>query len=454
MKKIVVLSMVFILLVSVFCTAFADDIPAKPADPVKISVSVAQTGNGFEVLSKAAEDFNASQSDYVVDLYYGGSYDEILLSLQTGTKADRPDIFHSSGNDTATYINMEDKMYIPVDDFIQAEGYDDSNIVANLRANYQRDGKWQCWPLGNTNVGIYYNTEALGKVGIDFKDLKSYGDIIDACKALKDAGYENFYYLRALTHIDWLNYALTAQGVQYYDNENGRAGVPTKGLYDDGGECQEAATAYFQFMRDIVDNYLYDPTVSADDARIAFSKGEMIFMDGYSSGAGSIISLVSENNPELDWHYGVSPVVEKNHTSKGQSPGGGALFIADTGDYWREQGAWEFMKYLLNDEVTSTYAMRTGYTPITESGSQTTEYQDYAANTFKDVMDIIEAQKNTEEGIAYAPIPFSAEANTLYKEIAAKILEDSSYTAEEACADFAAGINEIVEIYRLTNGLD
>lgn len=454
MKKIVVLSVVFVLLASLFLAAAADDIPEKPATPINIRVSVAQTGNGFEILTKAAEDFNASQSDYVVDLYYGGSYSDILIALQTGTMADRPDIFHSSGNDSATYINMEDKMYIPVNDFIQAEGYDDSNIVANLRANYQRNGEWQCWPLGNTNVGIYYNTGALKSVGIDYKDLKSYQEILDACKALKDAGFENFYYLRALTHIDWLNYALTAQGVEYYDMENGRAGVPTKGLYDDGGECQEATTAYFQFLREVVDNYLYDPTVNSDDARIAFAKGEMVFMDGYSSGAGSVINLVADNGGELDWHYGVSPVVEVNHTSKGQSPGGGALFIADTGDYWREQGAWAFMKYLLSDEVTSAYAMATGYTPITESGSMTPEYQDYAQNTFVDVMDVIEAQKNTEEGIAYAPIPFSAEANTLYKEIAAKILEDASYTAEQACADFAAGINEIVELYRLTNGLD
>ena len=141
MKKIVILSMVFILLASLFLAVSADEIPAKPTTPITIRVSVAQTGNGFEILTKAAEDFNASQSDYVVDLFYGGGYGDILISLQTGTQADRPDIFHSSGNDTAAYINMEDKMYIPVNDFIQSEGYDDSNIVANLRTNYQRNGE-------------------------------------------------------------------------------------------------------------------------------------------------------------------------------------------------------------------------------------------------------------------------------------------------------------------------
>ena len=85
MKKIVVLCMVFILLASLFLAVSADEIPEKPTTPITIRVSVAQTGNGFEILTKAAEDFNASQSDYVVDLFYGGGYGDILISLQTGT---------------------------------------------------------------------------------------------------------------------------------------------------------------------------------------------------------------------------------------------------------------------------------------------------------------------------------------------------------------------------------
>ncbi|HPK16948.1 MAG TPA: hypothetical protein PKW41_13195, partial [Clostridia bacterium] len=36
------------------------NIPEKPATPIKISVSVAQTGDGFTVLTDAAAAFNAS----------------------------------------------------------------------------------------------------------------------------------------------------------------------------------------------------------------------------------------------------------------------------------------------------------------------------------------------------------------------------------------------------------
>ena len=351
---------------------------------------------------------------------------------------------------------MEDKMYVPVEDFIKAENYDDSNIVANLRANYQRNGEWQCWPLGNTNVGQYYNTEVLSTYGIDVKELKSYQDIYAACEKLSAAGLKNFYQMRALTHIDWLNYGMTAQGVHYFDNNNGRDGVPTKCLYDDGGECQKATAAFFQYIIDIVKqgDWILDPTISNSDAWIEFAKQNILFLDGYVSGANSIISLVNDNGP-FEFSYEVSPVIEAGKPTKGQSPGGGALFIAKTNDYWRQQGAWEFMKYLLNDKVVVDYAMKTGYTPITISGSKTAEYQNYIDTKFPSAATVIAAQAATEEGIAYAPNPISSAVNKIYKDICQKILADpNAYTGESAALELAKRTNDELALYRITEGLD
>ena len=182
------------------------------------------------------------------------------------------------------------------------------------------------------------------------------------------------------------------------------------------------------------------------------NKQNILFLDGYVSGANSIISLVNDNGA-FEFSYEVSPVIEAGKPTKGQSPGGGALFIAKTGDYWRQQGAWAFMKYLLNDQVVVDYAMATGYTPITVSGSKTDKYQDYANNVFTSVMGIIEAQAATGEGVAYAPVPFSSDVNSIYKAICKAMIKDPAYTAEKALADFIAQVNEAVELYRLTNGI-
>lgn len=426
----------------------AKEIPAKPSTPIEIKVAVAQTGDGFTALTNAMNAFNASQSDYVVNLYYGGSYTEIRTIMSTSTQADRPHIFAASGNDTAVYINEADRMYIPIDEFIQAENFDDSNIVANLRTNYMRDGKWQCWPLGNTNVGQYFNTEVLKKVGINAEDLKSYEEIYEACQKIGAAGYKNFYYLRALTHIDWLNYSMTAQGIEYYDNNNGRSGTPTRCLYDEG-ECYEATLAFFTFLRKMIDSdYLVDTNISTSDSRISFAKQESLIQDGYSSGANAMITLINENGG-FEWKYQVSPTIQAGKPSKGQSPGGGALFIADKNDYWAQQGAWEFMKYLLNDTPVVEYAMATGYTPITVSGANSAEYQNYVNTKFPSAADIIAAQNATEAGVAYAPLPITP--NTPYKAICKKMLKDPNYTPEMAVAELTEEVNTALELFNLTN---
>ncbi len=455
MKKILAMILALAMALSlVACgTSGGDDVPEKPEGPITIDVAVAQTGDGFTALTDAADAFNASQTDYVVNLYYGGSYDEIRTIMQTSTESDRPDIFASSGNDTAIYIAMEDKMYVPVDEFIKAENYDDSNILASLRANYQRDGKWQCWPLGNTSVGQYYNTTFLESCGVDYTTLTSYDAILEACEKIGAQGHKSFYQLRALTHIDWLNYGMTAQGIEYFDNGNGREGVPTKCLYDEG-ECNKAALAFFTFIRKMIDGdgWLVDTEIKNADVWDIWAQGKTFMFDGYVSGANSIIALLEKHNADFDWVYAVSPVIEAGKPTKGQSPGGGALFIAKT-DYWSQQGAWEFMKWLLNDDVVVDYAMKTGYIPVTKSGSETAEYKKYIDEQFPSAATTIEAMAATEEGIAYAPVPISSAANSAYKDICKKMLADPAYTPEQAVAELTQLVNQALTDYRITEGI-
>ena len=130
-----------------------------------------------------------------------------------------------------------------------------------------------------------------------------------------------------------------------------RGCIPTKCLYDDGADCQKATTAFFQFLIDVVakGDWILDPTISSSDAWVSFAAQDVLLMDGYVSGANSIVSLVADSGNPFPWTYEVSPVVEAGKPNKGQSPGGGALFIAKTGDPWRHQRAGDLLQYLLND---------------------------------------------------------------------------------------------------------
>jgi hypothetical protein len=99
--------------------------------------------------------------------------------------------------------------------------------------------------------------------------------------------------------------------------------------------------------------------------------------------------------------------------------------------------------------------MKTGYTPITITGSKTAEYQNYIDTKFPSAATVIAAQAATEEGVAYAPNPISSAVNKIYKDICQKILADpNAYTGESAALELAKRTNDELALYRITEGLD
>ena len=58
------------------------------------------------------------------------------------------------------------------------------------------------------------------------------------------------------------------------------------------------------------------------------------------------------------------PTIDAGVTNYGQCTGGGCLFLGNNGDKWKEQGAWEFMKFLLSDENQIEKHKVSGYLPF------------------------------------------------------------------------------------------
>lgn len=430
----------------------SEEIPEKPDYTVTISAAVSITGDAFTTMTKAAEDFNASQSDYKVELYYGGAYGDILTVVQTSSAADIPDLYMLSGNGSALALQNE-SYYVPVQKFIDEDKFDTSNIIPFLATNYTRDGEWQVLPWGNTNVGQYWNEDILASVGLKVEDMDSYEDILAACEKLSAAGYKNFYGLTQMQHNDWLNYALTAEGINYCDKDNGRSGVPTTYLYEEDKDCNKAALTYFEFIREMIDKgYAADIQLSSSDLYNAFAAGDVVAVDANASDTSTILTAVGG---AFAPRYQVSPTVYADTKSAGQAPGGNCFFIGNSGNYWSERGAWEFLKYLYtNDEIITQYAMDTGYSPVTKSATETETYQNYIQEVFPDTQRTMEAQSNTPVGVGYAISPVQQEVLSIYKTIVWDMWNDSSYTAKEALSDFTADCNEALELYRITNNLD
>lgn len=416
--------------------------------PLTIKVWVCNTGNGYEYLQSAASAFNAAQDKYIIDLSYAGSYQDVLLKMRTSTEGSRPDIFHADTESMYAILEQEE-IYVPIQQYIDAESYDMSSMMGNLEVTYTQDGAWQCMPLGNTVTGFFYNADALAECGIDPRaDLGSYEEIVEACRKLKAKGYSTPFYLH--TSSAFYTFPLTAQGIHYVDNNNGKDGTPTRTLIGDvGSDAYNATVSFFDTVMTMSKDGLMMPFgTTVSDARAAFTNGEMVFFTEFISSFNTISTAVS-GAFEVGFHE--SPTINAGVTNHGQCTGGGSLFLGNNGDKYKEQGAWEFMKFLMQDEHTSGFAQASGYLPTTVSGYETAEYQSFVENTFPTAKYSLEAQMATDESCYNAWLPMFSDFHALCREFYTKAYNRSS-SAEELTESFADAFNEVIDLYLMSTG--
>lgn len=462
MKKLLTV----VLILSVFFCAFAggseeaapaaaaattSHIPtgAAPAEKIHLVFWDSYSGDNHQCLVDCAAAFNASQNQYEMEIMYSGS---ILTKMLTSTTEDRPNMFNVSGNDSAQIIasrTWEDPLYIPVQEYIDNDNYDMSSIIKNLATNYTREGNWQSVPWGNTATGYFYNLDVLEANGIDVDSIKNYEDLYQACKKLQAAGIEHPIWI--YIHADWINFGLTSEGLNYFNNDNGRESVPTAALFDQP-EVKDAVLTYFKWIKKMqAEGLCVDYNVSASDARNMFGQGELPIYFGWASGYVPTQKVVDQG-AQFKFAYRPS-LTFRDVPNKGQAAGGQSIFIANTGDIWEEYGTWQFMKFMMQEEWDAAFAYTSGYLPIKTTSFEDPTYKNYVETLNPSAVVVRDAQNATNPGLGYALLPYSGNYGTICKNIIKKLFSEEAYTPEQAVEDLQKECTDAVEMYWLEQGV-
>ena len=402
------------------------------------------TGNGGELMQKWAEEFNASQSDYYINMTYSGSYEESLAKYQSTTKGNRPDVVMVSTEYVAFFADNPD-YFVPVQQYIDEDNYDVTDIMANLRASYSdSDGNMMCMPIGNTVVGFMYNNKVLKEHGIDIKDINSYEDLKDASDKLKAEGVKYPFYL-ARNSI-YYTFPVTAEGLDYVDNNNGKDELCTRTLMDEE-PLHSVTVKFFSLIAEMAKADEIAPiSLATADARQMFVDGDIAFLCSTISGTNAIGTLA---NWELDFGFHPAVTVSRGAENVGQCTGGGTLFLGNNGNPAAERGAWEFLKYILLPQNTSAFALATGYLPTTVSGFETEVYQDYKNNRFPTAQDAFDAQQATGPDVYNAWLPMFGDFHQIMNDSFVELLENPDMDIEDFVAELTANENECIELYAL-----
>lgn len=370
-------------------------------DSGKISVEFwsTWTGSAAEDIQTMADDFNASQDKYEVSVIYNGGYKDAWTKFTAMPKEDWPELVYMNAEKMPDFL-YEDGLCVPMQQFADAESYDMSNIHQALLGHYSDgEGNLIMMPMGNTMTGFFYNAELCKSAGIDPYSLNNFPDFVEACRKIA-AATDCDVPLGLIRNPIVYTFLYTAEGINGLDNDNGRSDFPTKSLID-ADPLKSATVEYLTAIK----------TMSAEGLMAPFSGSMQDFIDLFCSEeiaflfttCASTTAIYDTIDGAFEFGFLPAPTASANGERISTPAGGGGLFIPDNGKSANQQGAWEFIKFILQDKYTSMFSRATGYLPITKSTVEDADYQAYMKEVFITAQYCLDAQANSDPEASYTP---------------------------------------------------
>ncbi|WP_373695358.1 ABC transporter substrate-binding protein [Nicoliella lavandulae] len=322
---------------------------------IKISFWHEMTGAGAQQIQQFADNFNKSQSKYEVVPQYEGDYNEAIQKiLQThGTNAS-PALFQSMDVSTGQIRNAN--ITTPVQKFIDQDKYDMSKIMPAARAFYSKDGKQLSMPFNTSQPTVYYNKAVFRKYGI--KDLPvdpTYSDIRNAAKAISEKSKGSVKGISVDAYGWFFEEFMANSGQLLANQEDGHTGFPTKVNF-----TNQASTDAMNWLQ----------SMNKDGSFISFGGGSNALSNELASFLSGKLGITMQSsasmgqleagskNGDLGVAYYPRPDGKK---ANGVAIGGASLWISNDKDAATQQGAWEFIKYVMQPANQAQWQKATGY---------------------------------------------------------------------------------------------
>lgn len=390
----VVMSLIFVTSILAGCGSFtqetggqtAPELQAQPETAANAGANVANVENADEIISldenqlegttitfwHAMGGVNGEALDYLVNKFneendygitvvseYQGSYDDAinkLKSAQLGNMgADLVQVY-----DIGTRFMLDSGWVVPMQNLVDADGFDLSVIEPNIAAYYTIGDTLYSMPFNSSTPILYYNKDMFEAAGIT-EAPASFAEIEEIAPKLQEAGAPEVI---SLGIYGWFfEQFIGKQGLEYVNNGNGRDAYATEVSFDSNGAALNILTAW----KSLYDNG-YAPNVGrGGDAGIAdFSAGMSAMTLGSTA---SLKQILQDVNGKFEVGTAYFPTVAKG-SEGGVSIGGGSLWALDNGDDLKKAATWQFVKFLVSAQSQAYWSTQTGYFPVTTASHE------------------------------------------------------------------------------------
>ncbi len=440
MRKILSLILSLSLLLGLGATAFAQE-------ATEIVFWHSMGGVNGEAISKMVEDFNkAYEGKIKVTVEYQGNYDDAINKIKAAGMSALPcDVVQIY--DIGTRFMIDSGWALPMQEMIDGEGYDISQIEPNIAAYYTIDGKLYSMPFNSSTPLLYYNKAAFVEAGLDPEvPPKNFDEIVQMAEKLmvKDADGKVTRYGFGMGNYGWFFEQWQGKmGKHYVDNNNGRGADPaTKVVFDESGGAEAVFSVWKKLIDDGVITYLGRGN---NDAKSAFISGNIAITLESTAALKSLLTNVGDN---FEIGTGYFPNIHPDDKG-GVSIGGGSLWMLNSDNDAREKASWEFVKYMISPDVQAFWNAETGYFPITVATHELDAFKDNLAK-YPQFGTAIQQLHDTAPDYVGSLLSVFPEARAQVETYTERLI-NGELDVKSAVENLAKEINEAIEIYNLTN---
>lgn len=413
---------------------------ASEVDGTTISFWHSMGGVNGEAINTLVEKFN-SENEYgiTVDAQYQGEYDDAinkLKSAQIGNMgADLVQIY-----EIGTRFMMESGWIVPMQECVDQDEYDVSQIEPNLAAYYTIDDTLYSMPFNSSTPLMYYNKDMFDKAGIT--------EIPDSLEGIAKIGQDlldkgGAGEVISLSVYGWFfEQFMGKQGLNYANNGNGRDDLATAVEFDTNG----AAKNLLEQWKNLSDLGFAPNVGRGGDAGLAdFSSGKSAITLGSTA---SLKQILQDVNGKFEVGTAYFPKVKESDEG-GVSIGGASLWALNNNDPKKLRATWEFVKFLISPESQAYWNAETGYFPVTVEAHEEEVFKQNIEQypQFQTAIDQLHDSSPEYAGALLSVFPEAR--STVESEI--ENMLNGKKTVEEAVTDMAESINKSIEEYNLLN---
>lgn len=397
-------------------------------------------GVNGEAINTLVEKFN-SENEYgiTVDAQYQGEYDDAinkLKSAQIGNMgADLVQIY-----EIGTQFMMESGWIVPMQECVDQDQYDVSQIEPNLAAYYTIDDTLYSMPFNSSTPLMYYNKDMFEKAGIT--------EIPDSLEGIAKIGQDlldkgGAGEVISLSVYGWFfEQFIGKQGLNYANNGNGREDLTTAVEFDTNG----AAKNLLEQWKNLSDLGFAPNVGRGGDAGLAdFSSGKSAITLGSTA---SLKQILQDVNGKFEVGTAYFPKVKESDQG-GVSIGGASLWALNNNDPKKLRATWEFVKFLISPESQAYWNAETGYFPVTVKAHEEEVFKQNIEQYPQFQTAIDQLHDSSPEYVGALLSVFPEARATVESEI--ENMLNGKKSVDEAVTDMAETINESIEEYNLLN---